>query len=119
MDRINWLRKKARIKNKLRKSGNAFRLIIFRSNKHIYGQVLDTEKGLTLFSSSSLDNELKKEVESTDSGKIGVSKIVAKKLSDKMKENKIKAISFDRNGYVYHGRIKAFAEELRSNGIKF
>ena len=89
MDRINWLRKKTRIKNKLRKSGITFRLIIFRSNKHIYGQVLDTEKGTILFSSSSLDNGLKKEVEATNSGKIGISKIVAKNLSDKIKENKI------------------------------
>ena len=119
MDRINWKKKKRRTKKRINLSTINYKVVVFRSNKHIYGQVLDTEKGSILFSSSSLDNELKKEVESTDSGKIGVSKIVAKKLSDKMKENKIKAISFDRNGYVYHGRIKAFAEELRSNGIKF
>ena len=47
------------------------------------------------------------------------SKIVAKDLSQKMKKNKINSITFDRNGYLYHGRIKAFAEELRENGIKF
>ena len=119
MNRENWLRKKTRIKNKLNKSNNQYRLVVFRSNKHIYGQVLDISKGITLFSSSSLDNELKKEIKSNNSGKIEISKTVAKNLSNKMKKNKIEAITFDRNGYIYHGRVKAFAEELRSNGIKF
>ena len=119
MNRANWIRKKTRIKNKLKKSNNKYRLVVFRSNKHIYGQVLDTDKGTTLFSSSSLDNELKKEIKSISSGKVDTSKAVAKNLSNKMKENKIKTITFDRNGYIYHGRVKAFAEELRSNGIKF
>ena len=118
MNRQNWLRKKSRIKNKLRKSNNDYRLVLFRSNKHICGQVLDTNKGITLFSSSSLDNELKKDIKKI-TGKTEISKAVAKNLSNKMKENKIKAITFDRNGYVYHGRVKAFADELRSNGIKF
>ena len=90
----NWLRKKTRIKNKLKLSGNLHRLVIFRSNKHIYGQILDIEKGTTLLSSSSIDNKLKKEIKS-------------------------KNITFDRNGYIYHGRVKAFAQELRENGIKF
>ena len=80
MDRINWLRKKTRIKNKLRKSGITFRLIIFRSNKHIYGQILDIEKGITLLSSSSIDNKLKKEIKSSKANKIEISKIIAKDL---------------------------------------
>ena len=117
MDRKNWIKKRSRIKNKLKNSGNIFRLVIFRSNKHIYGQVLDYSKGITLFSSSSNDSSLRKEVKS--SNKLMASKIVAKDLSQKMKKNKINSITFDRNGYLYHGRIKAFAEELRENGIKF
>ena len=119
MNRENWIRKKTRIKNKLNKSNNNYKLVVFRSNKHIYGQILDTNKGITLFSSSSLDNEIKKEIKSINSGKIEISKVVAKNLSNKMKEKKIKTITFDRNGYIYHGRVKAFAEELRLNGIKF
>ena len=115
----NWLRKKTRIKNKLKLSGNLHRLVIFRSNKHIYGQILDIEKGTTLLSSSSIDNKLKKEIKSSKANKIEISKIIAKDLSNKMKKNKIKNITFDRNGYIYHGRVKAFAQELRENGIKF
>ena len=53
MDRKNWIKKKTRMKNKLRKSNNSHRLIVFRSNKHIYGQVLDVEKGAIVLSSSS------------------------------------------------------------------
>ena len=62
MNRQNWIRKKNRIKNKLNKSNNQYKLVVFRSNKHIYGQVLDTDKGITVFSSSSLDKELNKDL---------------------------------------------------------
>lgn len=119
MDRQNWLRKKNRLKYKINKTNNIHKLIIFRSNKHIYGQIIDLEKGITIFSCSSVDKNISAELKKIDSGKVEISKAVAKKLSDKMKKSKIKNITFDRNGYRYHGRIKAFAEELRNNGIKF
>ncbi len=119
MDRQNWLRKRNRLKYKISKSGNTHKLVIFRSSKHIYGQVVNIEKGLTILSSSSVDNDINSELKKIKSGKIEISKLVAKTLSDKMKKNKITEITFDRNGYRYHGRIKAFAEELRNNGIKF
>ena len=119
MDRKNWLKKKTRLKNKLRKSNISHRLIIFRSNKHIYGQVLEVDSGSIVLSSSSNDNEFSKNKKLDKSNKVETSKIVAKNLSDKMRKNKITAITFDRNGYIYHGRVKAFAEELRENGIKF
>ena len=119
MNRQNWLRKKNRLKYKINKTNNLHKLVIFRSNKHIYGQIIDLEKGITIFSSSSLDKDVSSDIKKIDSGKIEISKLVAKKLSDKMKKDKIENITFDRNGYRYHGRIKAFAEELRNNGIKF
>ena len=119
MDRKNWIRKKTRLKNKLRKSNHAHRLIVFRSNKHIYGQILNVENGQIVLSSSSNDNEFSKGKKIDKSNKIEASKIVAKALSDKMKTNKISKVVFDRNGYIYHGRVKAFAEELRQNGINF
>ena len=92
---------------------------MFRSNKHIYGQVLDVDKGNIILSSSSNDNDISKDKTISKSSKIEASKIVAKALSKKMKTKKITSITFDRNGYIYHGRVKAFAEELRENGIKF
>ena len=119
MDRQNWLRKKNRLKYKIKKTTNIYKLVIFRSSKHIYGQIVNLEKGLTVLSCSSIDNDVSNELKKIKSGKIEISKLVAKKLADKMKKNKILDITFDRNGYRYHGRIKAFAEELRNNGIKF
>jgi large subunit ribosomal protein L18 len=119
MNRKNWIKKKTRLKNKLRKSNNKHRLIVFRSNKHIYGQVLDVENGKIVLSSSSNDNELSKDKKLDKSSKTEASKIVAKNLSEKMKKSKITTITFDRNGYIYHGRVQAFAEELRENGINF
>tara|TARA_B100001029_G_C14785839_1_gene299111 strand:- start:36 stop:395 length:360 start_codon:yes stop_codon:yes gene_type:complete len=119
MDRKNWIKKKTRLKNKLRKSNNKHRLVIFRSNKHIYGQVLDVENGNIILSSSTNSNELSKDKKLDKSNKTEASKVVAKALSEKMKKSKITSITFDRNGYIYHGRIKAFAEELRENGINF
>ena len=119
MDRKNWLRKKSRLKYKIRKTTNMHKLVIFRSNKHIYGQIVNIENGSTITSCSSIDKDMSNDLKKIKSGKIETSKLVAKKLSDKMKKNKITDITFDRNGYRYHGRIKAFAEALRNNGIKF
>ena len=113
-------RRKQRNRSSLKKkSKGMLRLSVFRSSKHIYGQVIHIEKGLTILSCSSIDNDMSDDLKKNKSGKIEISKLVAKKLSDKMKKNKIVDITFDRNGYRYHGRIKAFAEELRNNGIKF
>ena len=87
MDRQNWLRKKNRLKYKIRKTTNLHKLVIFRSSKHIYGQVIHIEKGLTVLSCSSIDNDMSDELKKNKSGKIEISKLVAKKLSDKMKKN--------------------------------
>jgi large subunit ribosomal protein L18 len=119
MDRKNWIKKKTRLKNKLRRSNSKHRLVIFRSNKHIYGQVLDVENGNIILASSSNDNEFSKGKKLDKNNKTETSKVVAKTLSEKMKKNKIATITFDRNGYIYHGRVKAFAEALRENGINF
>ena len=119
MDRINWKKKKRRTKKRISLSTINYKVVVFRSNKHIYGQLIDVENGKTLTSSSSLDKELVKELSTVKGGKIETSKIVAKTLSSKIKSNKIESIIFDRNGYRYHGRIKAFADSLRENGIKF
>ena len=77
MDRKNWIKKKTRMKNKLRKSNNGHRLIIFRSNRHIYGQVLDVEKGAIVLSCSSNDNDISKDKNISKSNKVEVSKIAA------------------------------------------
>tara|TARA_B100000614_G_scaffold246373_1_gene252345 strand:- start:1116 stop:1475 length:360 start_codon:yes stop_codon:yes gene_type:complete len=119
MNRKNWLKKKSRLKYKIRQTTNDHKLVIFRSNKHIYGQIVNINDGVTIVSSSSIDKNIIKDLKKLDNGKIEISKVVARNLSDKMKKSKITDITFDRNGYRYHGRVKAFADELRNNGIKF
>ena len=111
-------RKKFRITNKVKKvsSPDRFRLSISRSAKNISAQIIDDVKNITLLSSSSIE----KDVKAMDKvNKTEISKIVAEKLAKKAVEKKITKIYFDRGIYKYHGRVKAFAETLRKNGMKF
>ena len=115
--RTNWLKKRARIKGALTINGENPRLVVFRSNKHIYAQVVDDSKSVTLISSSSNDKNLSTDLSKAKS-KIDKSKIVGKDLGEKLISKKIKRIVFDRNGYKYHGRVKALADSIRDIGIK-
>ena len=116
LDAIN--RKKFRVTNKVKKvsSPDRFRLSISRSSKNISAQIIDDAKNVTLISSSSVEKEIKglNKVNKTE-----ISKIVAEKLAKKAIEKKITKIYFDRGVYKYHGRVKAFAETLRKNGMEF
>ena len=112
--RKNWLKKKYRSKRSLGPLGKYPRLIIFRSNKHIYSQLVDDNKNQTILSSSSKDKSFKIE----KCNKIDLSKKVAFNLVEKLKNKKIKKVIFDRNGYLYHGRVKAFADAVREKGIE-
>ena len=111
-------RKKFRVTNKLKKvsSSDRFRLSISRSSKNISAQIIDDVKNITLLSSSSVEKEIKAmdKVNKTE-----ISKIVAEKLAKKAIEKNITKIYFDRGIYKYHGRVKAFAETLRKNGMEF
>ena len=111
-------RKKFRITNKVKKvsSPDRFRLSISRSSKNISAQIIDDVKNITLLSSSSTEKDIKA---MDKSNKTEVSKIVAEKLAKKAAEKKIIKIYFDRGIYKYHGRVKAFAETLRKNGMEF
>ena len=111
-------RKKFRVRNKVKKvsSPDRFRLSISRSAKNISAQIIDDVKNITLLSSSSIE----KDVKAMDKiNKTEISKIVAEKLAKKAVEKKITKIYFDRGVYKYHGRVKAFAETLRKNGMEF
>lgn len=89
---------------------------MFRSLKHIYGQLIDDEKRRAIFTVSSLSKELKG---LGDKGNINQAKAVGALLADRAKEKGIKAVVFDRAGYLYHGRVKALAEAVREKGLKF
>ena len=94
------------------------RLVVYRSNKLITAQIIDDHKGETLVSASSYDKLIKKEVSKAKS-KIDISSKVGTVIEKKAIENKIKKVVFDRNGYPYHGRIKAVADAAREAGLKF
>ena len=116
--RKHWLKKRIRTKNSLGTLGRYPRLVIFRSNKHIYGQLVDDNKGHTLLSCSTMDKGLSKDLKVAKS-KIEQSKVVGSALAKKIKTNKIAKIVYDRNGYKYHGRIKAIADAIREEGVNF
>ena len=112
------IRKKYRVSNKVKKVSpkDRFRLTISRSSKNISAQIIDDTKNITLLSASSIEKDLK---DKNKVNKTELSKIVAKKLAEKALEKKITKIFFDRGIYKYHGRVKAFAETLRKNGMEF
>ena len=111
--------KKKRIKYHLKQKNinNVPRLIVYRSNKNIFIQLVDDENSNTILSVSSIDMKLKGAIEKAKS-KVEKSKIVGNTIAEKMKKANIDKIIFDRNGYKYHGRIKAVAEAIRSLEIQ-
>lgn len=113
----NAVRKKrhARVRAKLSGTAARPRLNVFRSNKHIYAQLIDDVNGVTLASASTLDKELN--VEST--GNVDAAAKVGALVAKRAVEKGIKAVVFDRGGYLYHGRVKALAEAARENGLEF
>ena len=113
-----WQKKRQRIKYRImqRNIGNHPRLVVYRSNANIYAQLVDDEKGITVLSASSIDKSIKSLIDKA-TNKIEKSKIVGELLAGKIKEAKIGRIVFDRNGYKYHGRVKALTEAIRSAEI--
>ena len=113
-----WQKKRQRIKYRIRQKNisNHPRLVVYRSNTNIYAQLIDDEKNLTIVSASSIDKSLKKSIDKA-TNKIEQSKIVGESLAEKIKNAKIDKIIFDRNGYKYHGRVKALSEAIRSAEI--
>ena len=111
-------RKKFRVTNKVKKvsSPDRLRLTISRSSKNISAQIIDDVKNITLLSSSSIEKDVKAMDKVNKNKK---KKIVAEKLAKKAVDKNITKIYFDRGLYKYHGRVKAFAETLRKNGMEF
>jgi large subunit ribosomal protein L18 len=109
-------KRKQRIKKKIG-GGERLRLSVFRSSKHIYAQIIDDSQGLTLAAASSLSGELKGELGGLK--KTEAAKAVGKLLAAKAKAKGIDKLVFDRNGFLYHGRVKAVADSCRENGLEF
>jgi len=94
------------------------RLSVFRSNNNIYAQIINDLEGNTLVSASSQDTDIREQAQKAKS-KMEMSKIVGKHLAEKAVDGGIKRVVFDRNGYQYHGRVKALAEAAREGGLEF
>jgi large subunit ribosomal protein L18 len=109
---------KRRIHKKIQGTSECPRLVVFRSLKSIYAQIVDDSAHRTLATVSSQSKELKPETEKTK-GKIDSAKIVGKAIGEAAKKLNISQVVFDRNGYLYHGRVKAVAEGAREAGLKF
>ena len=105
----------ARIREKVTGTTNVPRLNVFRSNNNIFAQIIDDEKAITLVSASSIDKELKIE----NGGNIEAATKVGELIAKRAKKAKIEKVTFDRGGYLYHGRVKALAEAARENGLEF
>ena len=105
----------ARIREKVTGTASVPRLNAFRSNNNIFAQIIDDEKAVTLVSASSIDKELKIE----NGGNIEAATKVGELIAKRAKKAKIEKVTFDRGGYLYHGRVKALAEAARANGLEF
>ncbi len=114
---LTKLERRARIKHRIRKivSGTADRprLSVYRSNKEIYAQLVDDVNGVTLASVSSRNKEI------NASSKAEAAAAVGKAIAEKATKVGIETVAFDRNGYLYHGRVKALADAAREAGLKF
>jgi large subunit ribosomal protein L18 len=130
------LRRHRRIRSKISGTKDRPRLCVFKSQKHIYAQLIDDKKGQTILSSSDLElkkskiknqklktrlksKKLKKEEKPARTGKVAIAYEVGKLIAEKAFKEKIEKVVFDRGGYKYHGRVKALAEGAREAGLEF
>jgi large subunit ribosomal protein L18 len=112
------LRRKATVRRavKMAASGRA-RLSVFRSSKHIYAQVIDDGKGVTVASASSLEKDMRTSLKT--GANVDAAKAVGKRVAERAIEKGVKDVVFDRGGYLFHGRIKALADAAREGGLNF
>ena len=111
-------RRTAKVRRTVRRAaGNRVRLSVFRSSKHIYAQVIDDAHGQTVVSASSLEEDMRGSLKT--GANIEAAKAVGKRLAERAAAKGIKAVVFDRGGYLYHGRVKALADAARAGGLDF
>lgn len=112
-------RRQARVRKNLSGVSERPRLNVFRSLNHIYAQVIDDSKGMTLVSASSLDASIRAAEVASGKGKTERASLVGKLVAERALEAGITQVVFDRGGYKYHGRVKALADASREAGLKF
>ena len=112
------LKRKMRIRKKIRGTSERPRLSIFKTSKHIYVQIIDDIVSRTLVEASSLSKEIRSKVEKKSGNKQGAA-VVGEFIAKRALERNIKKVVFDRNGFLYHGRIKSLAESALEHGLEF
>ena len=116
------LKRKVRIRKKSRGTGERPRLTVFRSGAHIYAQVIDDVSGATLAAASSREKDFASEAKNAENAggsNVAGAVIVGKLLGGRVKAQGVEKVIFDRNGYLYHGRVKALADSVRETGVSF
>ncbi|MDR3256482.1 MAG: 50S ribosomal protein L18 [Endomicrobium sp.] len=106
-----------RVRSKIEGTQNRPRLSVHRGHKHIYAQIIDDSKGITIVSASTLSPELKGKLNVTDT--VAAAKLVGDLVAKKATEKGVKKVVFDRRGYEYIGKVKALADAARDNGLEF
>ena len=106
----------SRIRKKIVGTSERPRLCVFKSNKHIYAQIIDDSLGKTMVSMSTVDKSFEA---SDEKGKTGAAKTVGAKIAEKARAAGIEKVVFDRGGYLYHGRVKSLSEGAREGGLIF
>ncbi|MEQ1752998.1 MAG: 50S ribosomal protein L18 [Micropepsaceae bacterium] len=115
-----FARRQRRARFKLRKvSGLRARLSVFRSSKHIYAQVIDDTKGVTLASASTMEEEVMKSLAKGKGTDTAAAAVVGKLVAQRAVKAGVKEVVFDRGGYIYHGRVKALGDAARESGLSF
>ena len=111
------LRRHARVRKKVSGTAETPRLSVYRSLNHIYAQIIDDTKGVTICSASTMEKDVKSKVEGLS--KTDAAKVVGKAVAEKAKALGVKQVVFDRGGYLYTGRVQALADGAREAGLDF
>jgi len=112
------LKRQKRVRRKVKGSLERPRLTVFRSAKHIYAQIIDDTEGKTLVQASSLSRELRTDIGKDSGNKKGAAKVGAA-VAELALAKEIQKVSFDRNGFLYHGRVQALSDAAREKGLEF
>jgi len=108
----------AKVRRNIRRAaGGRARLSVFRSSKHIYAQVIDDQKGVTVAAASSLEKDLRGQLKT--GADIAAAKVVGKLVAERASAKGVKDVVFDRGAYLFHGRVKALADAARESGLNF
>jgi len=111
------LRRKRGIRKRIHGTGERPRLTVFRSAKHIYAQIIDDDRGVTLCEASTRGKDLREKI--AYGGNISAAKVIGAALAERAVAKGIASVCFDRNGFRFHGRLKGLAEAVKEGGLKF